>query len=103
MVDALVKVYVEGGLVQTRRDSRVLNIGSESLMAYVGMVVGAGRRIAVKALEMKLRKARATSASNAVAPEEAGITSERELGWIDHLVKQDKIVKTEDGKIRWKE
>jgi hypothetical protein len=71
-------------------------------MAFYGIVVGLGRRTAIKRIEMKLCEKGAVSRENRVLPEEAGITSKRELGWIDYLVKQGKVGRTKDGKVWWK-
>lgn len=56
----------------------------------------------MKNIEKKLRRKGAVSRKTAVTPEEAEITSKRELGWIDYLVKQGKVGRTEDGKVWWK-
>lgn len=44
----------------------------------------------------------AVSVKKAVTPEEAGLTSKREWGWINYLVEEGKIGRTKDGKIWWK-
>jgi hypothetical protein len=71
-------------------------------MALYGIAAGMGRRGAIKRIEMKLREKGAVSMKNRVLPEEAGITSKRELGWIDYLVKQGRVGRTKDGKLWWK-
>jgi len=73
-----------------------------SLMSYIG-VLAAARIGAMKNIEKKLLKKGAVSRRTAVTPEEAEITSKRELGWLNHLIKKGKIGKTKDGKVWWKE
>jgi hypothetical protein len=74
----------------------------ETIMAFYGIVAGMGIRTAMtKAIEKKLREKGAVSRKTRIMPEEAGITSKRELGWIDHLAKQGRIGRTKDGKIWW--
>ena len=72
-------------------------------MSYLGTVMAAAIIAAKKNIEKKLLKKGAVSPKTAVTPEEAEITSKREQGWLNHLIEQGKVGKTEDGKVWWKE
>lgn len=71
-------------------------------MALYGVAAGVGRRSSIKRIEMKLRQKGAVSMKNRALPQDAGVTSKRELGWIDYLVQQGKVGRTKDGKVWWK-
>lgn len=70
-------------------------------MSYIG-VLAAARIGARKNIEKKLRRKGAISRKTAVTPEEAEITSKRELGWLNRLIEQGIVGKTKDGKVWWK-
>lgn len=72
------------------------------MMAFYGGMVGAIKAGQIKRIENKLRRAGAISAKTAVMPEAAGITSEPESGLLNHLVKQGRVGRTEDGGVWWK-
>jgi hypothetical protein len=71
-------------------------------MALYGIAAVMGRIGSIKRIEMKLHQKGAVSMKNRVLPEEAGIISKRELGWIEYLVQQGKVGRTKDGKVWWK-
>jgi hypothetical protein len=66
-------------------------------MSYIG-ALAAARIGAKKNIEKKIRRKGAVSVETAITPEEAGITSKRELGWLNRLVKEGKIKETSDGR-----
>jgi hypothetical protein len=71
-------------------------------MALYGVIAGMGRRASIKRIESKLREKNAITRKSRVLPEEAGITSKRELGWLNYLINDGKVGRTEDGKVWWK-
>jgi hypothetical protein len=71
-------------------------------MSYIGMAAAAGIIAARKNIEKKLRRKGALSPKTAVTPEEAEITSKRELGWLNRLIEEGRVGKTEEGKVWWK-
>jgi hypothetical protein len=71
-------------------------------MALYGIAAGMGRRASIKRIERKLREKNATTRKSRVLPEEAGIISKRELGWLNHLINDGKVGRTKDGKVWWK-
>jgi hypothetical protein len=69
----------------------------------VGLGVLAAARIGqIKNIEKKLRRKGAISGKTAVTLGEAEITSKRELGWINYLIKEGRVGRAKDGKIWWK-
>jgi hypothetical protein len=71
-------------------------------MALYGIAAGMGRRGSIKRIERKLREKNAITRKSRVLPEEAGIISKRELGWLNHLINDGKVGRTKDGKVWWK-
>lgn len=73
-------------------------------MAFYGIVAGMGRKTAmIKVIKKKLIEKGAVSPKTAVTPEEAGITSKRDVEWINRFINEGKIGQTKHGKIWWKE
>lgn len=72
-------------------------------MAYIGAILAGVRHGQIRNIEKKLREKGAVSKRTRVTPEEAGVTSGRELGWLNYLVGQGKVGKAKDGKVWWKE
>lgn len=69
----------------------------------MGLGVLAAARIGqIKNIENKLRRKGAISGKTAVTIEEAEISSKRELGWLNHLIEEGKVGRTNDGKVWWK-
>ena len=69
----------------------------------MGLGVLAAARIGqIKNIEKKLRRKGAISGKTAVTLGEAEITSKRELGWINYLIKEGRVGRAKDGKIWWK-
>jgi len=71
-------------------------------MPSLGIAAAAGVATARKNIERKLRRKGAISLETAVKPEEAEITAKHELGWLNRLVEQGKVRRTDDGKVWWK-
>jgi hypothetical protein len=71
-------------------------------MSFYGGIAGAIRSGQIRNIEDKLRRVGAVSPDTAITPEAVKITSERELGWLNHLVKQGRVGKTKDGRVWWK-
>lgn len=66
-------------------------------MSYIG-TAAAGIIGARENIEKKIRRKGAVSVETAITPEEARITSKRELGWLNRLVKEGKIKEKSDGR-----
>jgi len=71
-------------------------------MPSLGVAAAAGVATARKNIERKLRRKGAISPETAVKPEEAEITAKHELVWLNRLVEQGKVRRTDDGKVWWK-
>lgn len=65
------------------------------------MLGALGRIAAINMIKKKLLDKGAISRKTRIMPEEAGLTSRRELGWVEHLAEQGRIGKTKDGKVWW--
>jgi hypothetical protein len=77
-------------------------ISESDIMPSLGVAAAAGVVAARKNIERKLRRKGATSPETAVKPEEAEITAKHELIWLNRLIEQGNVGRTEDGKIWWK-
>ena len=71
-------------------------------MSSFGVAAAAGVATARKNIERKLRRKSAISPVTAVKPEEAEITAKHELVWLNRLIDQGKVRRTNDGKVWWK-
>jgi len=71
-------------------------------MSYIGVAAAAGIIAARKNIEKKLRRKGSVSPKTAVTPEEAGIISKRELGWLNRLIEQGNVGRTKNGKVWWR-
>jgi phosphoglycerate dehydrogenase-like enzyme len=75
----------------------LIGVGTLALGGWAGAI----RYAQIKNIEKKLLRVDAVSIATAVTPETAKITSERELGWLNSLVKQGRIGRTKDGRVWW--
>jgi hypothetical protein len=71
-------------------------------MPNFGVAAAAGVATARKNIERKLKRKSAISCETAVKPEEAEITAKHELGWLNRLIEQGNVGRTDDGKVWWK-
>ena len=77
-------------------------ISESDVMPSLGVAAAAGIATARKNVERKLRRKGAISPETAVDPEEAEITAKHESVWLNRLIEQGNVGRTDDGKVWWK-